>query len=203
MTIEEFETHLPWVEEFLKDNTHLFKKPTKVRHHDWPKYLKTMEESGMEIHPFHGKCCQISHFLLFFSGGKGSNKLELQIRRPAMKYCELPDGTELVCTHWWVRDVQTKKIYDLSKDQFIYGYPVEQFYNTSIKADIGYPYFSLPGGYRSPKYGENVPTREVLELGRAYRDEFGSAGGLDWWIDEFDKQVKLSKKVVHSNLSVV
>ena len=79
---------------------------------------------------------------------------------------------------------------DLTASQFNdFDIEMDEFYKTKMRQDIGFPFYVLggPKGKRWEHYEENVPSRKVLELARMYREEFGSAEGLDWWLDEFNR----------------
>ena len=191
MTLDLLETKLPEIRQFLLNNLDTFKRPRNIRNNNWRLVFKSIKDSGKEMDPLFGKCCPVSHFILFLSGGKGTDALELQLCN-AKTFFVSPEGDEVKTVHWWCRSTKDHRILDLTKEQFIYGIPVESFYKEARKADFGFPYFRIRN-QKSKIYNENVPSNTVLELGRRYQKQFGTAYGLDQWIqryDEFDYELK-------------
>ena len=118
--------------------------------------------------------------MLFLYGGKAAGN-KLWISKPKTFY------KEYKTTHWWV-ELREGGMVDLTASQFDdFNVEMDEFYNTKMGQDIGFPFFVVGKPKRWEHYEENVPSRDVLELGRRYRKEFGSAGGLDFWLDEFDR----------------
>ena len=183
LTVKEFFNKEDEIYNWLKENVNKVVKPAKFRDNNWPKIQKEIEEDLGQVHPLYGKCCHVAHFILFLLGGKANNH-QLKISKPKKFY------KEYKTTHWWLevdRD-GIVAIADLTKSQFnMFDVDIEEFYSDKVNQDIGFPFFVVGKPKRWEHYEENVPSRDVLELGRRYRKEFGSAGGLDFWIDEFDR----------------
>lgn len=167
-------------EKWLRANINKVVKPAKFRDNDWPGIQKIIERDLGLLDEFYGKCCHVAHFMLFLYGGKAAGN-KLWISKPKTFY------KEYKTTHWWVELREGGRV-DLTASQFDkFNIEMDEFYNSKMGQDIGFPFFVVGKPKRWEHYDENVPSRDVLELGRRYREEFGSAGGLDFWIDEFDR----------------
>ena len=165
---------------WLRKNINEVVKPAKFRDNNWPEIQKEIEAEGIVLDEFYGKCCHVAHFMLFLYGGKAAGN-KLWISKPKTFY------KEYKTTHWWV-ELREGGMVDLTASQFDdFNVEMDEFYNTKMGQDIGFPFFVVGKPKRWEHYEENVPSRDVLELGRRYRKEFGSAGGLDFWLDEFDR----------------
>ena len=169
-----------WLRKHINDVV----KPAKFRDNDWPQIQKDIEEDlGKPLDEFYGKCCHVAHFMLFLYGGKDNGRNKLWISKPKTFY------KEYKTTHWWV-ELREGGMVDLTATQFDdFNIEMKEFYDSKMAQDVGFPFYVLggPKGKRWEHYEENVPSRDVLKLARMYREEFGSAQGLDWWLDEFDR----------------
>ena len=167
---------------WLRKHINSVVKPAKFRDNNWPEIQKEIEKELGPVDEFYGKCCHVTHFMLFLYGGKAAGN-RLRISKPKTFY------KEYKTTHWWL-ELCEGGIVDLTASQFDqFDIEVEEFYKTGVGQDVGFPFYVLggPKGKRWEHYEENVPSRKVLELARMYREEFGSAEGLDWWLDEFNR----------------
>lgn len=181
LTVEDFLNKKDLIEDFLRKHVQEVCPPIKVRYNDWPALERQIREEMGSLDEFYGKCCHVAHFVLFLLGGKSEGH-KLRISKPKV-FHTLKDGTELKTTHWWLK-TKCGELVDLSASQFDqFNIDMDMFYSTEVGQDVGFPYYKVSG----PKwtyYNENVPTRKVLELGRRFKEEFGTAYGLDWWMDE-------------------
>ena len=168
---------------WLRKHINSVVKPAKFRDNDWPRIQREIEEElNKPLDEFYGKCCHVAHFMLFLYGGKAAGN-KLLISKPKTFY------KEYKTTHWWVELPEGGKV-DLTATQFDdFNIEMNEFYDYKMSQDVGFPFYVLggPKGKRWEHYEENVPSRKVLELARMYREEFGSAEGLDWWLDEFNR----------------
>ena len=189
MIISEFESELPRIKEFFKDNIELFSKPNNIR--NWKSThtdnVSVLNSHKMPISPWYGKCFAVAHFLLFFASGR-DNILRVMIKKPALPYCTLPDGNVLKTTHWWVEDKETGKVYDITSEQFMYDVPASEFYKDGVIGWLGRPYFGNMSK-KSKRYDELVPAREIIRFAKKYKELYGSAKGLDIWIERYDEHI--------------
>ena len=185
-SFNQLKPHLPSIIDMFHTYEDLFKrKPHNPANNDrsFVNNVSTIQDDGFTIHYYHGRCFPITKFLYYFLGGRANPDITIKSQRKKLPYITLSNGTELKTTHWWLEDLNNNRL-DIAGEQFIYQYPVEQFYENSITSDFGRPYW---GNYakRSKTYSHVVPSNEVIRFAKQYKLDHGSACGLDYWLAEY------------------
>ena len=142
----------------------------KVHHHD--KDAARLVELGYKLHPLYGTCFNVAGTLHYMLGGKTHGSVLMKTRR-----VHLVDN--ISTTHWLVSKDGTH--FDPTKEQFeTFGVDIESHYGKAVPAYMGRPYFKRDSKW----YDENVPTKAMTSIARAFKEKHGTAYGLDWWIEE-------------------
>jgi hypothetical protein len=143
-----------------------------VHQHD--KDAEKILEMGYEIHPFYGKCFNIAGTLHYMLGGKPNGSAMMKTKRVVIH-------EDISTTHWLVKF--KGEFLDPTAAQFeVFGIDITKHYGSSVNGYMGRPYFKRSGKW----YGENVPTKAMIDIGRAFKKQHGTAYGLDWWLVEED-----------------
>ena len=172
--------HYENIEEFLQSEEVLamYPKPKKVENNDWAAKQKLVENTYGPIHPTYGKCFHGAKFVLYFAGGK--KYLDLKLIK-SFEFCDIG----LKTTHWFAQCKSTGKVYDPTKYQFCYpGYKwddehMKPLWENAKRGDLGNPWFTR-GGQR---FDHVVPPKIITDLGKLYKEKYGTNGGIDYWIE--------------------
>jgi hypothetical protein len=138
--------------------------------------FESLRQEGFALHRLFGKCFHLACFVYYALGDSRQGYTLMRANRFNLTATHKT-------THWFVRSPDGVFI-DATAEQFD-CFPLvdlKNVYGAGRKAFTGFPYLKRGGRH----YHEVVPPIPVRDLARRFKEQYGTAYGLDWWLVEED-----------------
>lgn len=141
---------------------------------NWGDQEERMIALGIQPHPLLGKCYHAVRFFQYLGCWDNFEAYTIYKNIPH----KLPNE---FTTHWFLKDKKTGEILDPTSAQFDY-LDINEYYHLGQRAGGRLCYYGF-----NPKHklwDTFVPPVTTRKFGRKYKEEFGTAVGLQKWFDE-------------------
>jgi len=176
---------------------------------NWGDQLKQLQDQGITLHPLWGKCYHATRFFQYLGCWDNFEAYTIYKKIPH----KLPGE---YTTHWFLKDKKTDEILDPTKAQFDY-LDVSEYYHFGQRASGRLCYYGFTPSIKL--WDTFVPPVTTRKFGREYKNETGSAWGLEkwfieeqWWIDykstlnskDYEReQIESARNYIHGNNTIL